>query len=165
MNSIQVIEIFILLNLVFTASHLALIALRKFGQEKWTANVMRDVSQYLVVAVFVFSAAAIVAPLSSFQTRVVEVTRACLPWLEEEVKIVKPEVIVCMGATATEAIFEKKISIKTLRSKFHKTKYSDKTLVTIHPSSILRVQEPGLRDQMLKAFIADLIKAKSALQK
>lgn len=82
--------------------------------------------------------------------------KACRPWLDAEVKLLAPEAIVCMGAVAAEAVFGKKTPVLENRGKWMESPWSSRTLITVHPSSILRLPEPEDREAAFKAFVADL---------
>ncbi len=81
--------------------------------------------------------------------------KACRPWLEAEIETVKPEIIVCLGATAVRSVFGRTATIKSLRGAFHKTELSAQTFVTTHPSAILR-SLPQDHEKNYKAFVEDL---------
>jgi len=86
--------------------------------------------------------------------------RACLPWLEWELKLVKPEVLVCLGATAAQAVFGKDFRVTQHRGKFLDSPLAPKVLATVHPSSILRARDDETRRQEMKLFIDDLKKVR-----
>ena len=86
--------------------------------------------------------------------------RACRPWLDAELALVKPQVLVTLGATAGKALLGTKFRITAERGE--PRPWNDLTLVpTIHPSAILRA-DPGRgqdRDEMFAGFVADLRRA------
>lgn len=84
--------------------------------------------------------------------------RACLPWLEEEIARVGPEIIVCLGATASRALVGREVRIQRDHGKFFETRFSPSTFVTFHPSALLRVPEDQDRDAARAVFVADLRK-------
>jgi len=84
--------------------------------------------------------------------------KACLPWLKAELTLVQPKILVCLGATAAQAVFGKKITIKNLRGRFVKTDWAPDTYVTVHPSSLLRNPDPEDRRKAYREFVADLRK-------
>ncbi len=86
---------------------------------------------------------------------VVEV-RACLPWLNAELAAIKPRVLVCLGATAAQALLGRTFSVMAQRGKVVPSPLADYTVATVHPSSILRQQTSEEREQALKDLIADL---------
>lgn len=81
---------------------------------------------------------------------------ACAPWLQEEIKLVKPAVLVCLGVSAAFAIFGKTIVLKNARSRFITSPFSKQTLVTVHPSSILRAPTDEERGRAYRQFVKDL---------
>lgn len=83
-------------------------------------------------------------------------TAACKPWLEEEVKLLQPEIIVCMGATACLSVFGHEEKIRDLRSQFHSSPWCENTFVTVHPSAISRVPDELGREREYRAFVNDL---------
>lgn len=96
---------------------------------------------------------------------------ACSPWLEAEMAIVKPEVLVCLGATAIQAVFGHKQSAAIVRGTFSSTRWSQKTLATWHPAAILRapatLREPRfleLVEHLTRAHQQGAQKTKAALQ-
>ncbi len=83
---------------------------------------------------------------------------ACRPWLEAEISQIKPLLIVCMGATAVRSLFNKTLSVTELRGQLLESQYAANVLVTVHPSSILRLIESQERHQAFKIFVKDLQK-------
>jgi DNA polymerase len=81
---------------------------------------------------------------------------ACRPWLEQELKVTKPKVVICMGTSAARAVMGKKVTLRDVRGKFIESQYSDHTLITTHPSSILRSPDDESRHRNYNAFVADL---------
>ena len=81
--------------------------------------------------------------------------RACLPWLEAEIDAVRPELIVCLGATAAAGLIGASAKVSTHRGKVVESNYGA-CLVTTHPSSILRAETPEERRAAYDAFLADL---------
>lgn len=80
--------------------------------------------------------------------------QACRPWLDAEIEAVRPEVIVCMGATATQALLGKDFSVLRERGRFVPSSLAPFVMATVHPSSILRARED--RHEQMQAFIRDL---------
>jgi len=80
---------------------------------------------------------------------------ACNPWLTAELRVVKPQVLVCLGATAARAAFGHPVRLRDYRGKFAIPPLASRTFVTIHPSAILRLQNPARADQYAQ-FVADL---------
>jgi uracil-DNA glycosylase family protein len=81
---------------------------------------------------------------------------ACRPWWVAEVSILKPRVVVCLGGTAAKAVFRRVVKVMTERGKFLPTEYAERTLVTVHPSSLLRVPDSQGREEAFSKFVADL---------
>ncbi|MGZ3419229.1 MAG: UdgX family uracil-DNA binding protein, partial [Polyangiales bacterium] len=82
--------------------------------------------------------------------------RACKPWVEEELKVVKPEVLVCMGSTAAQALLGKGFKVTEQRGQLIETTLAPHAFATIHPSSILRERDEEARHRAMKGFVDDL---------
>jgi uracil-DNA glycosylase family protein len=80
---------------------------------------------------------------------------ACRPWLEAELAVVKPEILVALGATAAQALFGRDFRVTKQRGTPVETELAPKALATIHPSAILRADEAD-REHELHAFVDDL---------
>jgi DNA polymerase len=78
---------------------------------------------------------------------------ACLPWLEAELKVVRPEVLVCLGATAAQALLGKQFRVTKERGRVLESDLAPKVLATVHPSSILRADD---RETQMQLFVKDL---------
>jgi uracil-DNA glycosylase family protein len=83
---------------------------------------------------------------------------ACRPWLDAEVAAIKPSVIVCLGATAAQAIFGRAFRVTQHRGEFIESPLAPRVLATVHPSSILRAPDDETRHDEEKRFINDLEK-------
>jgi DNA polymerase len=81
---------------------------------------------------------------------------ACRPWLVEELRIVKPAVLVCLGVSAANSVFDKKVTLRDVRGQFWETALSPRTFVTTHPSSILRSPDDESRRANYKQFVDEL---------
>lgn len=81
---------------------------------------------------------------------------ACRPWLIAELTVIKPAVLVCMGTTAARSAFGKTVRLKDYRGRITPTDVSAHTLVTIHPSSVLRLPERAQRHDAFAEFVAEL---------
>jgi len=90
-----------------------------------------------------------------------EEVRACRPWLDREIAILKPRLIVCLGATAAQALLGPAFRVTVSRGQVLEG-LGTHLMATVHPSSILRA-EPGDRDAQFEAFVADLKKARTWL--
>ena len=81
--------------------------------------------------------------------------RACFDWLEKEIQIVNPEIIVCMGATATFSIFDRNLPIHANRHQWMESAWCKRTTITVHPSSILRNPDSEGRAKAMQELIDD----------
>lgn len=81
---------------------------------------------------------------------------ACLPWLEEEIDLIKPEVIVLLGATAAQAVLGKDFRVTQQRGKIVDCSLGPHALATVHPSSILRQRTSEDRHREMDRFTDDL---------
>ena len=81
---------------------------------------------------------------------------ACLPWLEKEIELIKPEVLVCLGATAAKALLGRHFKVSVQRGQVLPTNFAPHALATVHPSSILRQPTSADRQRELNRFVADL---------
>lgn len=82
--------------------------------------------------------------------------RACRPWLEAEVQLVRPRVIVCLGATAAQALFGSAFRVTKKRGVPLEHRWAPQVFATIHPSAILRAQDKQARDAEYARFVDDL---------
>ena len=83
---------------------------------------------------------------------------ACRPWLEAELTLIKPEVLVCLGATAARAIFGDKFRITRDRGHFAPTRWAPKTIATYHPSAVLRGEDDAQKAELYAMLLEDLKK-------
>jgi uracil-DNA glycosylase len=90
--------------------------------------------------------------------------RACLPWLEEELRRVEPEAVVCLGATAAKALFGSSFRIIRQRGEPQETEWAPWAIATYHPSALLRMPEEEMRREAREAFVADLGQAAKRLR-
>ena len=81
---------------------------------------------------------------------------ACRPWLEAEVRLVRPNVLVCLGATAAQTIFGPAFRVTRERGKILKCELAPKVVATVHPSSLLRQPDEEARKREYARFVADL---------
>jgi uracil-DNA glycosylase family protein len=81
---------------------------------------------------------------------------ACLPWLEAEVALVKPDVIVCLGATAAQALLGPAFRVTKQRGQLMASTLGAPIMATVHPSSILRAPDDESRKTALEGLVADL---------
>jgi DNA polymerase len=81
---------------------------------------------------------------------------ACRPWLEAELTLIKPQVLVCLGGTAAKTVLGSEVRVLRDRGKFVLSDFSENTLVTVHPSSLLRAPDEATREENYAQFVADL---------
>jgi DNA polymerase len=81
---------------------------------------------------------------------------ACLPWLEQEIAVLRPELIVCLGATAAQALLGSAFRVTRERGRPIPSALAPCVIATVHPSSILRQRTSEDRQREMEAFIADL---------
>jgi uracil-DNA glycosylase len=82
--------------------------------------------------------------------------RACRPWLESEIAIVKPHIVVLLGATAAQSVMGPGFRVSRQRGEVMASPLGAPVLATVHPSSILRATDDASRDVALASFVADL---------
>jgi len=87
---------------------------------------------------------------------------ACQSWLRAELEIVRPRILVCLGATAAQAILGRSVRLADVRGEFFRSAYCDQTFVTTHPSAILRIEDPEERAREFARFVADLKKIRES---
>ena len=83
---------------------------------------------------------------------------ACRPWLDAEIAAIRPNVIVCLGATAAQSLLGRDFRVTLHRGEFLKSDLAPHVMATVHPSSILRAPDEATRHEEMKLFIADLKK-------
>ena len=88
---------------------------------------------------------------------------ACRPWLDTEIELVKPSVIVCLGATAAQALIGPSFKVTQHRGEFIPSTLARFVMATVHPSSILRAPDDETRHLEMKRFTDELRKAARAL--
>ena len=89
--------------------------------------------------------------------------RACEPWLAAELEVVQPNVLVCLGATAAQALLGKDFRVTQMRGQWLESGHAARTLATVHPSSILRAPDPQAREEQYAEFVNDLKVVAAAL--
>ena len=90
---------------------------------------------------------------------------ACRPWLEAELRVVRPDVLVCLGSTAAQAIFGSSFRVTRQRGQVLESDLAERVVATVHPSSILRQRDEESRHREYTVFVADLRAAHSAAEK
>jgi DNA polymerase len=89
---------------------------------------------------------------------------ACKPWLMAELEVIHPKMVVCLGATAAQDLLGRDFRITRQRGVvFSDTPYAPWFMATLHPSAILRMPEPAMREQAYRDFVADLTKVKQRI--
>jgi DNA polymerase len=88
---------------------------------------------------------------------------ACRPWLEAELRTLRPSVLVCLGATAAKALLGASFKVSEERGRLVDSDLAPSVLATVHPSSILRTDGPE-REAAMTAFVDDLRVAATAMQ-
>jgi DNA polymerase len=88
---------------------------------------------------------------------------ACRPWLDAELAVVRPAVLVLLGATAAQALLGRAFRVTRERGRLLEPPFGVPTLATIHPSAILRARSDAERHDELAAFVSDLRVAATAL--
>jgi len=83
---------------------------------------------------------------------------ACRQWLDAEIAALQPKVIVCLGATAAQALIGRDFRVTQHRGEFLKSPLAPYLMATVHPSSILRAPDEDTRHEEMNRFIADLTK-------
>jgi uracil-DNA glycosylase family protein len=81
---------------------------------------------------------------------------ACRPWMEAELRLVRPKLLVCLGATAAQAIFGPSFRVTRDRGKVLESEFAPKVVATVHPSSLLRQPDEDAREREYKLFVKDL---------
>jgi DNA polymerase len=82
--------------------------------------------------------------------------RACKPWLEAELAVVKPHIVVLLGATAAQAVMGPAFRVSKQRGEVLPSPLGTPVLATVHPSSILRATDEASRKAAMASFVADL---------
>ena len=88
---------------------------------------------------------------------------ACHQWFEREVQAVRPQVIVCLGATAARAVIGKDFKVSLQRGRFVESPYAPSVFATLHPSALLRLQDEEEKEAAFKQLVKDLSLIKKGL--
>ena len=88
---------------------------------------------------------------------------ACRPWLEAEIAVLKPKIVVCLGATAAQALLGRDFRVTQHRGEFLESPIASYVMATVHPSSILRAPDDETRHEEMRRFVADLKKISRVL--
>jgi DNA polymerase len=89
---------------------------------------------------------------------------ACRPWLEQEIAALRPRVIVCLGATAAQALLGSAFRVTVERGRLVPSPLAPSVTATVHPSSILRAPDDRTRHEEIRRFVDDLRVAAAALR-
>ncbi len=89
---------------------------------------------------------------------------ACRPWLDAELAVVRPRVLVCLGATAAQSLLGRQFRVTRQRGAWVESELAEYVTATIHPSAILRQRDDASRHAELDAFVADLRLVASVLR-
>jgi uracil-DNA glycosylase family protein len=81
---------------------------------------------------------------------------ACRPWLDAELAVVQPRVLVCLGATAAQALFGREFRVTKQRGELVESPLAPSATATVHPSSILRAADEDARREEFEALVDDL---------
>ncbi len=89
---------------------------------------------------------------------------ACRPWLAEEIRILRPKVLVCLGASASKALLGSQFRITRDRGRFLESSWAPKLLATYHPSAVLRAEDPASEARIYNLIVDDLKLAAEAIR-
>jgi uracil-DNA glycosylase len=81
---------------------------------------------------------------------------ACRPWLDAELEVVKPKILVCLGASAAQSLLGKDFRVSRQRGQVVDSDLAPAVVATVHPSSILRARDEASREEQLQDFVQDL---------
>lgn len=88
--------------------------------------------------------------------------RACRPWAEAEIDRIRPKLVICLGATAAQAMIDPGFKVTAERGRFVQSPLAPYVMGTVHPSSLLR-GDPAEREDQFARFVADLAKGAEVL--
>lgn len=97
------------------------------------------------------------------QTPTVQEISACRPWLDREITLLKPRVIICLGATAAQALLGKQFRVTRQRGEFIESPLAPLVMATLHPAAILRMPDVAVRNTARRQFVTDLRKVAGQL--
>ncbi len=81
---------------------------------------------------------------------------ACRPWLDAELRLAKPQILVCLGSTAAQSLLGREFSVTRQRGQLISSSLAPFVMATVHPSSILRAPDDDARHAQMEAFVNDL---------
>jgi DNA polymerase len=91
--------------------------------------------------------------------------KACRPWLEAELRAVRPVILVCLGASAAQAVLGSQFKLMQNRGKVVTSPLAERVIATIHPSAVLRAPDQEGRRQAYESLVADLKAVAKELEK
>jgi DNA polymerase len=89
---------------------------------------------------------------------------ACRPWLDAEIEVTRPDVVVLLGASAAQGLLGRNFRVTQQRGEWLPSSLAPFVLATVHPSSILRARDDESRHEEMRKFIADLKKVAARLR-
>jgi len=81
---------------------------------------------------------------------------ACRPWWQAELALLKPRFLVCLGGAEARAVFGREVKVTQERGRFLQTEWAERTLISVHPSALLRVPDHEGREREFARFVEDL---------
>lgn len=87
---------------------------------------------------------------------------ACRPWLEAEIALVHPEIVVCLGATAARSMIGESFRLMRQHGQWMETRWAPRTMATIHPSAVLRGDDAAIQERNYSILVGDLGKVAAA---
>lgn len=90
---------------------------------------------------------------------------ACRPWLDQELALVKPEIVVCLGATAAQAMLGRRFRVTKSRGQRQSASFAEAVFATVHPSAVLRAPDAGARAEARQGLVDDLRKVATYLHR
>ena len=88
---------------------------------------------------------------------------ACRPWIETELAIVKPQIVVCLGATAARSMLGDQFRLMKQHGQWIDSRWAPRTMATIHPSAVLRADDPPMQQRNYSILVGDLGKVAAAV--
>ena len=82
--------------------------------------------------------------------------RACRPWLDRELALLQPAVLVCLGATAARALLGSTFRVSQARGQWLDSRLAPRVMATVHPSSLLRIEDDAARKDAIRVFVREL---------
>jgi DNA polymerase len=88
---------------------------------------------------------------------------ACRPWFEQDVWLIRPQALVCLGVTAANAVLRRRVTIRASRGRALTSPEGIRTFVTVHPSAILRMPDDATRRTEMDRFVEDLMRVRRSI--